>query len=669
MKCLFSLFLLIGWMSVAFPQISLSDYRIQSIIRHQDLRSPGHTFLPYLSDPDSLIRQRALQALASVQNRDDLSLIAGLFTDASPGVRATAYFATGQAGDSSAIVSLIASLETESNRMARAELGLAVGQVLTNRQYLSIRDSLLVPDPFIHARVLFRVATRGALTPQQIADAKRCLAGSPDPAEKSMVLYALARGIRSPLPDASLAPMVEPLTYESDPLNRSRAIQVFRRFPDSTGLAAGRRLVTTDTDPGVLQASARVLLSKASFLDVTDVGRLKRLTRFPTSWVQVSLAQTLRSTDTTKVTSDVMQSIRSLILERVGQSSRTPGYRDLEWMITACQFGFPPDSLISLISSHPNAFLRGYQAVLISYLPPAVSIPRLMALTSASEPAIRTPAAQILTDQIRKGQVDTLTVRALLRSWLSTADLSLASFASDLLTIPGFRYDGLEADIGTCFDQTNPIDGAESLLALIALTRQLTTPAATSLLTRWSSHPTPVVAQAAREALHQKPGLRQLQKASVPADLSGLASLQKPVFLDWKTTKGTIRMKVLPGDAPLTVLAMLRLVRSGFYNVIYFHRLVPDFVIQGGDPRGDGSGGPGFSLRSEFSQTRYSQAGMVGMASAGKDTEGCQFFIVHSPTPHLDGRYTIWAEVVSGQPIADELEPGDRIESVRITGE
>lgn len=669
MKFLISLCVLTGWWWAGQGQIPLTDYRIQSIIRHQDLRSPGHTFLPYLSDSDSLIRRRALQALASVQNRGDLALVTDLFQDPSADVRGMAYLAAGQTGDSSALIPMIEALRNDSHPVSRAELGLAIGQVITQRLYLALRDSALLTDPALHARVLFRMATRGPLAPVQIADGNLLLRMSLSPSDHSMVLYALSRGIRSPLPDASLAATLEPWTYDADPLNRNRAIQVFRRFPDSTGLAAARRLITTETDPGVLQAAARVLLSKAAFLDISDAERLKRLTLFPTSWVQVSLAQTLRTTDSTKVTSDAWRRLRSVVYERMALSSPVPGYRDIEWMITACQFGHGPDSLIGRLSTLPNPFLRGFQAVLLGYLPVPGSTARLTELTRASDPAIRTPAAQILTDQIRKGQVDTLTIRAMLRSWLATADLSLVSFASDLLTNPAFRYEGLEPDIGSCFDKTNSADGVEALLGLISLTRQLGTPAAADLLTRWTSHSSPVVARAAREALNQKPGPRPLQQAIPAVDLAGLTGLQKPLFLDWKTSKGTIRMKLLPEEAPMTVLAMLRLVRTGFFNGIYFHRLVPDFVIQGGDPRGDGSGGPGFVLRSEFSQIRYSQAGKVGMASAGKDTEGCQFFIIHSPTPHLDGRYTIWAEVVSGLSVADELEPGDRIESVRVIGE
>ena len=96
-----------------------------------------------------------------------------------------------------------------------------------------------------------------------------------------------------------------------------------------------------------------------------------------------------------------------------------------------------------------------------------------------------------------------------------------------------------------------------------------------------------------------------------------------------------------------------------------FHRVVPNFVVQGGDPRGDGWGGPGYALRTEIS-TLHFEAGSLGMASAGKDTEGSQFFITHSPQPHLDGRYTVFGKVVAGMEIVEGLQIGDGILAVEI---
>jgi cyclophilin family peptidyl-prolyl cis-trans isomerase len=109
----------------------------------------------------------------------------------------------------------------------------------------------------------------------------------------------------------------------------------------------------------------------------------------------------------------------------------------------------------------------------------------------------------------------------------------------------------------------------------------------------------------------------------------------------------------------------VQLARQGFYTDKYIHRVIPNFVAQGGCPRGDGMGSTDYTLRSEFRLHSYG-TGTVGMASAGPDTESCQWFITHIPTPHLEGRYTIFAHVVEGLEHVDKLTIGDRILSVSI---
>lgn len=132
-----------------------------------------------------------------------------------------------------------------------------------------------------------------------------------------------------------------------------------------------------------------------------------------------------------------------------------------------------------------------------------------------------------------------------------------------------------------------------------------------------------------------------------------------------ETEKGTIEIELAVVDAPLTTANFMTLARKGFFNGIAFHRIVPDFVVQGGDPRGDGEGGPGYSIRDEINERPYLR-GTVGMALDWKDTGGSQFFITHSPQPHLDGRYTVFGHVVAGLDVVDRLVPWDVIKSVRI---
>jgi len=134
------------------------------------------------------------------------------------------------------------------------------------------------------------------------------------------------------------------------------------------------------------------------------------------------------------------------------------------------------------------------------------------------------------------------------------------------------------------------------------------------------------------------------------------------------TNRGEIKLELFFDVAPMTVYNFITLAKEGFFDGLSFHRVVPAFVIQGGDPRGDGWGGPGYSLRCEYSDLTY-RRGAVGMAHSGKDTGGSQFFITLMPQPHLDARYTLFGQVVSGMETVDQIVRGDIIEHIEITVE
>jgi peptidylprolyl isomerase len=149
-------------------------------------------------------------------------------------------------------------------------------------------------------------------------------------------------------------------------------------------------------------------------------------------------------------------------------------------------------------------------------------------------------------------------------------------------------------------------------------------------------------------------------------DWGYLAGLGTDPRLILETGRGTVVVRLDPEEAPLTVQTIARLAQEGRYDGVPFHRVVPNFVVQGGDfTSRDGFGGPGFTIRSEFTLIPY-RRGVIGMASAGKDTEGSQFFITHSMQPHLDGGYTSFGWVVEGMDAVDRLLVGDRIVRARI---
>ncbi|MFL5728838.1 MAG: peptidylprolyl isomerase [Cytophagaceae bacterium] len=135
------------------------------------------------------------------------------------------------------------------------------------------------------------------------------------------------------------------------------------------------------------------------------------------------------------------------------------------------------------------------------------------------------------------------------------------------------------------------------------------------------------------------------------------------------TDKGTMKIEFYEQDAPLAVENFIKLSKKGFYDGVTFHRVIPNFVIQGGDPTGTGAGGPGYTIKCELTgNNQFHDRGVLSMAHAGKDTGGSQFFICHSRdnTAHLDRKHTCFGKVVEGLDVIDKIRQGDKIQKVTI---
>ena len=144
-----------------------------------------------------------------------------------------------------------------------------------------------------------------------------------------------------------------------------------------------------------------------------------------------------------------------------------------------------------------------------------------------------------------------------------------------------------------------------------------------------------------------------------------------PIRAEMTTSKGVIKLELFAEQAPVTVSNFINLAKRGFYDGLSFHRVMPDFMIQGGCPLGSGTGGPGYRFDDEcHPECKHDRPGMLSMANAGPGTNGSQFFITHVETPWLDGRHTVFGAVEStaDQEVVDSIVQGDRIESVRISG-
>jgi len=137
-----------------------------------------------------------------------------------------------------------------------------------------------------------------------------------------------------------------------------------------------------------------------------------------------------------------------------------------------------------------------------------------------------------------------------------------------------------------------------------------------------------------------------------------------------ETSKGTIRLQLHDDRTPKTVANFEKLAGDGFYNGLAFHRVIDKFMIQTGCPQGTGTGGPGYTFEDEFDDSlKHDSPGILSMANAGPNTNGSQFFITHIPTPHLDGKHSVFGVVLEGQDVVDAITQGDKMEKVSVSDE
>jgi len=161
------------------------------------------------------------------------------------------------------------------------------------------------------------------------------------------------------------------------------------------------------------------------------------------------------------------------------------------------------------------------------------------------------------------------------------------------------------------------------------------------------------------------PALRAEEPAATPAVPTPPAITDIRIIL--KTTKGDIETVIFASKVPMTAANFLNLAKKGFYDGLTFHRVIPDFMIQGGDPRGTGTGGPGYEFADEFHPSlRHNKPGIFSMANAGPGTNGSQFFITHVATAHLNRKHSVFGEVSYGQEVVDRIVRGDKITKIEI---
>jgi cyclophilin family peptidyl-prolyl cis-trans isomerase/HEAT repeat protein len=333
---------------------------------------------------------------------------------------------------------------------------------------------------------------------------------------------------------------------------------------------------------------------------------------------------------------------------------------------------------VTKVAGSRNPLLRAGAAGAAASLTETAAIPLLLRLSRDADPHVVDIAAHAL-----KGH-PTLEVRTRLREMLADKDNGVRLAAADVLKEIGGAEDlpGLAA----CLESSRGDISGEIASTIVDAAARIGGERAREILERGSFHANEFVRRKSRDLLSkQSPETKVEGPSSTGAGESGPSRSAKVLVpnvdypasgpnprVEIVTNRGSMVFELLRDETPVHVFNFLELARRGFYDGTTFHRIVPDFVIQGGDPRGDGNGGKtwsGESLRGEFTPRKFLRGSLGMPRNDDPDSGGSQIFVTHRETPHLDGRYTLFGELREGFDVLDKIELGDVIRSVRILGD
>lgn len=658
--------------------------KLEAILRTQNLRTPHDgKLIRYLTDPDSVVRARATFAYGSIQDTSVMGLLVTNLTEGDPRTEYNAAFAIGQTAPllskrSRSVLEhdlVWARLDRTSaaDRLIE-ELGKFASQEGLNDLILRFGTDFPLEHRQALVRSIGRSAIRGVITGEAVSYLLRFIR-SPESAPWEVV-YALQRIgnhelIRNDLDEVVL------LYRNTDPYARMYLASLLGKIKDDrVSVEPLLKLADFDADWRVRVNALKALGN----LDLKTHDEIVESFRRAFSSENMYLALTALSAfggSALKEESGSAKTKETFALLRRMAANKNNNYL---WQLQA-------EAALAL------AKLCG-RSVLESVRPTPAHIRLLVARrleavgeTGAAEaagifkeylrgdePALYRAALEGLRTISQRNPKDSSLLQTSYVACIAalmTNDVSVVTTAASVLGDSLFLR---ASSVGPLVEKLSGLsipNDIEAMQEIIGTLGRLGDSRAAEVLKAQLDQPDRSVALAAASALNMITGreyalTRTFEPLLTDFDFKYLAALPEQMRVMIATIRGDIVVELFKDLAPFTVMSFLRLAKErSFFRGVTFHWVVPNFVIQGGDPRGDGWGGPGYTIRSEFSSLTY-EAGTVGMASSGKDTEGSQFFITQSPQPHLDGRYTIFGKVVSGMDIVDKIQVDDRIFDVTI---
>ncbi len=637
---------------------------LEEILRLEDRREAAAKFEPYLRYADESIQRRAIVALGKIQNKDGLPILLPLINHAKPEIRAAAVFAIGQIDDTTSTVILVTRLSEEKDSDVSGALLEALGKVGDRNAPQVVAKYLRDGSPDLRAEsalALARLAGRNIKDPRLAAMLAAALQDG-DESVRWAAAYALIR-----CGDYSAAPSLVTALKDTSARVRMHAARALGAIGDSSSALHLSAVAKHDADWRVRVNATNAL---GSFLlpemfdllpmnDANEHVRLAALIAYGAT--SAKLQEPVYNLDRARA----LDFLRELLsgVQHGDEQHTWREYAAAAMVLAQCIRG----EAIEILSPHLRStrpLLRARLAHALAETQDRRAFSFLQKLAADSILVVQLAVVEALP-KLNDPRATGIYLRA-----LASGDEVLTATAIQNLAADSLRRRQYVPQMIEAFQRLKtPID-VEVAQIIFQSMASCGDASVVPLLEGALRSPDRAFAQAALAPLKTLTGRdysNQLPVATAPhvqwtwEDIKKLSGLKAAI----RTERGDIGLEFFPEDAPLTVLNFVRLAEKNFYDGLLVHRVVPNFVIQAGDPRGDMWGSPGYAIRSEFSALRYTR-GTVGMASAGPDTEGSQFFIVHSEQPRLDGRYTIFAHVTQGMDVVDALQVGDVIEDVAI---
>ena len=658
--------------SVPAPEpIPLADSAagaVASLIAAEDQRRFDPSLFRRLSGyPHPEVRRQMALAVGRLRDPAGIPLLNHLLSDADTAVAATAAFALGQIGDSAAVDAVSQQVQelAEERWTVAAEAATALGKLQTpaaHRALIALLSDPRAADEALHPAVHTALLAiwkhpRGTDRP----GIQRWLA-NPNSETRWRAAYALVRR-----PDPAAVPDLLELASDPDAQVRSTALRGLRApLVDSAGVSREPVLAALSEAAGDTSYPVRVnaIRTLGSYATPEAVGTVAPLLGSADRMVAFTAAEVLGAMG------PAAQAAAASLEEIAADTSTHPALRGAARVALARSGSSRTAGLAARFAREPNWRLRAAAGQAYAAMSPPPRDP-LTALVRDPDGRVAAAALSAALD-VAGNSVGPL--RPLLLESLGASDVMVRAAAArglarlaDPTTLPVL----LDA-YGQTRNDPEP-DAALALLdALDALARG-GVPIAHLLARRFPPAEHLQVRQKAAAILGDS-----IATAPVADALDSLAAralvehylvphfagTENPRLLI-ETPQGPIEIELFAADAPRTVDNIVRLANAGFFDGQQWPRVVPNFVVQGGDPRGDTNGGPGYSIRDEINRHPYGR-GTVGMALAGPDTGGSQFFITHSPQPHLDGSYTVFGRVISGMEAAEHILPGDPILRISV---